>query len=221
RPADRGAPDHHAAAVHLAAGAVLRGHPAQPRGGGDARRLHGLAALPARRRAAGPARALGRGHALLRLLLELLPLRPRSGERRHAAAARDRVQLHRAGLERLRRSHGGQHAHLAARAPAHRLRAALARARAHRRGGQVTAAAIRRAAWFRGEAVIDFTDDELREVAPGEVRLRVDVCALCGSDKRLLAGGSAVVPGHEIAGTVVATGEGTSLAVGTRCIVYI
>ncbi|TWF75194.1 threonine dehydrogenase-like Zn-dependent dehydrogenase [Pseudonocardia hierapolitana] len=85
----------------------------------------------------------------------------------------------------------------------------------------MTAPANRRAARFRGEAVIDFTVDDLREVAPGEVRLRVDVCALCGSDKRLLAGGSAVVPGHEIAGTVVATGDGTSLPVGTRCIVYI
>jgi threonine dehydrogenase-like Zn-dependent dehydrogenase len=85
----------------------------------------------------------------------------------------------------------------------------------------VTVPANRRAARFRGEAVIDFTDDDLREVAPGEVRLRVDVCALCGSDKRLLASGSAVVPGHEIAGTVVATGSGTTLPVGTRCIVYI
>lgn len=80
---------------------------------------------------------------------------------------------------------------------------------------------IRRSARFRGDAVIDFADDELRDVAPGEVRLRVDVCALCGSDKRLLAGGSAVVPGHEIAGTVTATGIGTSLPIGTRCIVYI
>lgn len=79
----------------------------------------------------------------------------------------------------------------------------------------------RRAARFLGDAVIDFADDDLREIAAGEVRLRVDVCALCGSDKRLLAGGSAVVPGHEIAGTVVATGSGTSLPVGTRCIVYI
>lgn len=80
---------------------------------------------------------------------------------------------------------------------------------------------IRRSARFRGDAVIDFTDDDLGEPAAGEVRLRVDVCALCGSDKRLLAGGSAVVPGHEIAGTVVTTGRGTSLPVGTRCIVYI
>lgn len=81
--------------------------------------------------------------------------------------------------------------------------------------------ATRRAARFRGDAVIDFTDDDLPEVAAGEVRLRVDVCALCGSDKRLLASGSAVVPGHEIAGTVVAVGRGATLPTGTRCIVYI
>jgi threonine dehydrogenase-like Zn-dependent dehydrogenase len=85
---------------------------------------------------------------------------------------------------------------------------------------QITGA-TRRSARFRGDAVIDFTEDSLPELAPGEVRLRVDVCALCGSDKRLLASGSAVVPGHEIAGTVVATGPGTSRPVGTRCIVYI
>jgi threonine dehydrogenase-like Zn-dependent dehydrogenase len=85
----------------------------------------------------------------------------------------------------------------------------------------VTAVATRRSARFRGDAVIDFTDDDLHEVAAGEVRLRVDVCALCGSDKRLLASGSAVVPGHEIAGTVVAAGRGSTLPTGTRCIVYI
>lgn len=79
----------------------------------------------------------------------------------------------------------------------------------------------RHSAHFLGNAVIEFRRSLLDDVADGEVRLRVDVCALCGSDKRLLASGSAVVPGHEIAGTVIATGRGATLAQGTRCIVYI
>lgn len=45
----------------------------------------------------------------------------------------------------------------------------------------------------------------------GEVLLKVDACALCGTDKRVLAGEKPVsVPiiGHEIAGTVVSLGSG-------------
>ncbi|KXK62802.1 hypothetical protein AWW66_06345 [Micromonospora rosaria] len=74
---------------------------------------------------------------------------------------------------------------------------------------------------FTGDGRIDFERVDLGPVAPGEVRLRVDVCALCGSDKRLLAAGSPVVPGHEIGGTVVAAGEGVQVPAGTRAIVYI
>lgn len=74
---------------------------------------------------------------------------------------------------------------------------------------------------FSGAGRIGFERVELGPVAPGEARLRVDVCALCGSDKRLLAAGSPVVPGHEIGGTVVAAGDGVELPVGTRGIVYI
>ena len=65
---------------------------------------------------------------------------------------------------------------------------------------------------FAGDGVINFEEVVLPEPADGDVRMRVDVCALCGSDKRLLASGSAVVTGHEIGGT---------LADGTRGIVYI
>ncbi|WP_431728452.1 alcohol dehydrogenase catalytic domain-containing protein [Verrucosispora sp. TAA-831] len=74
---------------------------------------------------------------------------------------------------------------------------------------------------FTGDGRIDFEQVSLGPVAPGEVRLRVDVCALCGSDKRLLAAGSPVVPGHEIGGTVVEVGEGVDVPSGTRAIVYI
>lgn len=74
---------------------------------------------------------------------------------------------------------------------------------------------------FRGEGVIEFEDVALGEVAPGEARVRVVVCALCGSDKRLLASGSPVVPGHEIAGIVEGYGSDVKLPAGQRVIVYI
>ncbi|NEE00707.1 alcohol dehydrogenase catalytic domain-containing protein [Phytoactinopolyspora halotolerans] len=82
---------------------------------------------------------------------------------------------------------------------------------------------------FSGNGVIAFDKVDLGPVPPGEVRLRVEVCALCGSDKRLLAAGSPVVPGHEIAGVVVDVGDaggpadaaGHAVRVGTRGIVYI
>jgi L-iditol 2-dehydrogenase len=72
---------------------------------------------------------------------------------------------------------------------------------------------------------------ELREMArpvagPGEVLIKVAACAVCGTDLRILSGGKTrgVVPprvlGHEIAGTVVAMGEGaealTPVKVGQR-----
>jgi threonine dehydrogenase-like Zn-dependent dehydrogenase len=55
----------------------------------------------------------------------------------------------------------------------------------------------------------------------GQARVRVHVCALCGSDNRLLAAGSTVVPGHEVAGVVDAVGRGSSVEVGQRVLVYI
>lgn len=54
---------------------------------------------------------------------------------------------------------------------------------------------------------------------PGEALLKVEACALCGTDKRVLAGEKPVaVPiiGHEIAGTLVAAGPGTDLRPGGR-----
>lgn len=52
---------------------------------------------------------------------------------------------------------------------------------------------------------------------PGEVRVRVEACGLCGTDLHLRETGFAPghVPGHEIAGSVDALGPGVSgLAVG-------
>lgn len=49
--------------------------------------------------------------------------------------------------------------------------------------------------------------------ASGEVLLKVDACAICGTDQRVLKGEKPVdvpIVGHEISGTVVALGDGVS-----------
>lgn len=65
--------------------------------------------------------------------------------------------------------------------------------------------------------------DELREPAPGEVRLRVRTVGFCGTDLSTYRGKNPLVtyprvPGHEIAATVERTGDGVSddLAEGTE-----
>jgi Zn-dependent alcohol dehydrogenase len=67
--------------------------------------------------------------------------------------------------------------------------------------------------------------EELRdpEPGPGEVLVKVAACGLCHSDLHVIKGESParlpVVPGHELAGTVVALGPGTEgPAVGTRVV---
>jgi propanol-preferring alcohol dehydrogenase len=65
------------------------------------------------------------------------------------------------------------------------------------------------------------------EPGPGEVRVRVEACGVCGSDVFLQTGGFGagvalpVVPGHEAAGVVDALGDGvTSLAQGDQVALY-
>lgn len=65
------------------------------------------------------------------------------------------------------------------------------------------------------------------EPGPGEVRVRVEACGMCGSDVFLQKGGFGsgvalpVVPGHEAAGVVDALGDGvTGLAVGDQVALY-
>jgi len=64
------------------------------------------------------------------------------------------------------------------------------------------------------------------EPGPGEVRVRVQACGVCGSDVFLQDGGFAssplpIVPGHEAAGVVDALGDGVDdLPVGTAVALY-
>lgn len=64
-----------------------------------------------------------------------------------------------------------------------------------------------RSAVFSGKGQIEIVERNIPSLQPDEVLIRVDFCALCGSDKRLLEHGSSVTPGHEIAGTVVEAGS--------------
>lgn len=78
---------------------------------------------------------------------------------------------------------------------------------------------LMKAAVMKGPGEIAVVDVPRPEPGAGEVLLKVDMAALCGTDQRVLRGEKAVaVPiiGHEIAGTAVAVGAGvdTSLIGG-------
>ncbi|KAA0920566.1 alcohol dehydrogenase catalytic domain-containing protein [Streptomyces apricus] len=86
------------------------------------------------------------------------------------------------------------------------------------RGSDLTQA---RRARFHGNNSIEVGQEVLPELAIGEVRVAVEISALCGSDKRLYRDGSVVVPGHEIAGRIVETSHDVpSCRVGERGVVY-
>lgn len=74
---------------------------------------------------------------------------------------------------------------------------------------------------FLGDGRIDFIEKPVPEVGPGQLLLRVEANALCGSERGQFLKGSAVTPGHEAAGTVAAAGTGTHSPVGTRGVVYL
>lgn len=77
------------------------------------------------------------------------------------------------------------------------------------------------APWFAGEGRIEIREREYRDPGAGELLLRVEANAICGTDRAIYQEGSAVVPGHEAAGSVIAAGEGTSTPVGTRGAVFL
>jgi L-iditol 2-dehydrogenase len=83
-----------------------------------------------------------------------------------------------------------------------------------------------RALVYRGPGELRVEERPLPEPAPGELLLRVDACGICGTDLRIASGrhrayqdGTERVPGHEIAGTVAAAGDGVELTEGTRAFV--
>ncbi|TDO55185.1 (R,R)-butanediol dehydrogenase/meso-butanediol dehydrogenase/diacetyl reductase [Kribbella sp. VKM Ac-2571] len=74
---------------------------------------------------------------------------------------------------------------------------------------------------FTGAGTIEFADHEYPDPGPGQLLLAVQANALCGTDRHQFYDGSSVVPGHEAAGTVLQTGEGTTTPVGTRGAVFL
>jgi len=76
---------------------------------------------------------------------------------------------------------------------------------------------------IKGPGVIEIEDVPTPKPAEGEVLLKVQACALCGTDQRVLTGEKPVdvsIVGHEIAGIVAAVGAGVKgIKEGERCIV--
>lgn len=74
---------------------------------------------------------------------------------------------------------------------------------------------------FLGDGAIEFAERSYAEPGPGQLLLRVQANAVCGTDRAQYFQGSTVTPGHEAAGLVIATGSETSTAVGTRGAVFL
>ncbi len=70
-----------------------------------------------------------------------------------------------------------------------------------------------RAAVYHGKRDVRFEERPIPTPGPGEVRVKIGGCGLCGSDRHLFELGlyvPGVVPGHEMAGTVDALGPGVT-----------
>ena len=74
---------------------------------------------------------------------------------------------------------------------------------------------------FRGGGRIEFEDAPVPAPGPGQLLIRVEANALCGSERGQFMQGAPVVPGHEAAGVVVAAGPNTHTAVGSRGVVFL
>lgn len=74
---------------------------------------------------------------------------------------------------------------------------------------------------FAGSRRIDTTEKAVPQPGAGQLLLQVKANALCGSERGQFANGSAVTPGHEAAGVVVAAGPGTHTPLGTPGVVFL
>ncbi len=80
-----------------------------------------------------------------------------------------------------------------------------------------------KAAVIKKPGIIDIEEVTTPKPAEGEVLLKIEACALCGTDQRVLSGEKKVdvsIVGHEITGRVAEIGmEVKGIKVGDRCIV--
>ncbi len=75
---------------------------------------------------------------------------------------------------------------------------------------------------FIGDGQIIFGDKSIQHPGDGQLLLKVQANALCGSERPQFFGGSPdVTPGHEAAGVVAAAGPGTRTPVGTAGVVFL
>ena len=74
---------------------------------------------------------------------------------------------------------------------------------------------------FLGQGTIAFTERAYAEPGSGQLLLKVQANALCGTDRTQYFQGSSVTPGHEAAGTVIEAGPGTRTPIGTRGVVFL
>jgi L-iditol 2-dehydrogenase len=81
-----------------------------------------------------------------------------------------------------------------------------------------------RAAVYRGKEDVRLETVAVPEIGPGELLVRVHTCGICGTDLKKILTGSHSAPrifGHEMAGQVVAIGEGVKdFGVGDRVMVF-
>lgn len=74
---------------------------------------------------------------------------------------------------------------------------------------------------FLGRGQIGDIEKPVPQPGPGQLLLQVKANALCGSERGQFYNGSAVTPGHEAAGIVVAAGPNTDTPLGTPGVVYL
>jgi L-iditol 2-dehydrogenase len=80
------------------------------------------------------------------------------------------------------------------------------------------------AAVYHGKGDVRLETIPVPDVGPGELLVRVHICGICGTDLKKISTGSHSAPrifGHEMAGSVVATGAGVSnFVIGDRVMVF-
>src|SRR6185312_12244841 len=81
-----------------------------------------------------------------------------------------------------------------------------------------------RAAVYHGVNDVRVETVPVPEIGAGEVLVKIDTCGICGTDLKKIHTGSHDAPrifGHEMAGTIVKTGEGVAgFSVGDRVMAY-
>lgn len=74
---------------------------------------------------------------------------------------------------------------------------------------------------FKGRGQIDFVDKPVPTPGSGQLLLQVHANALCGSERGQFYNGTAITPGHEASGVVVAAGPDTQAAVSTPGVTFL